>query len=158
MGILLHKGRSTAECVIDWFIFDVSTKTGANAEVIAAKSDTTGNMNKFGQLPEDMGIHYPYCSDHSFHLTCKKLYQDVTFEEGGLPNINSPSTCVEKAHKLVMFFNKSTQATAKLKLAQPLLSSVANTNVSYPCIVILHQDITDALVVHSLYDSAFVGA
>ena len=93
MGILLHKGRSTAECVIDWFIFDVSTKTGANAEVIAAKSDTTGNMNKFGQLPEDMGIHYPYCSDHSFHLTCKKLYQDVTFEEHVLPNINSPSAC-----------------------------------------------------------------
>ena len=87
-------------------------------------------MNKFGQLLEDMGIYHPYCSDHIFHLTCKKLYQDVTFEEGGLQNINSPSACVKKARKLVMFFNKSTQATAKLKLAQQLLSSVTNNDIS----------------------------
>ena len=65
----------------------------------------------------------------------------MTFEEGGLPNINSPSACVKKAHKLVMFFNKSTQAMDKLKLTQQLLSAVTNNNVSDSGIVILLQDV-----------------
>ena len=118
LGMFLHKGWSTAESIIDRFIFDVSTKIGANAEVFATTSDTMGNMKLFGQILEDLGIQHPYCSDHIFYLTCKKLYNDVTFEEGVLPNINSPSACVQKARKLVIFFNKSTQAMAKLKLAQ----------------------------------------
>ena len=118
-----------------------STKIGANAEVFATTSDTTGSMNLFGQMLEDMGIRHPCCSDHIFHLNCKKLYNDVTFEEGGLPNINSPSTCVKMARKLIMFFNKSTQAMAKLKPAQQLLSSVANNNVSDSGIVVLLQDV-----------------
>ena len=135
LGMFLHQGRSTAECIIDRFVSDVSTKIGATADVFATTSDTTGSMNLFGQMLEDMGIHHPYCSDHIFHLTCKKLYNDVTFEEGGLLNINSPSACVKMARKLVMFFNKSTQAMAKLKLAQQLLSSVDNNNNSDSSVV-----------------------
>ena len=65
----------------------------------------------------------------------------MTFEEDGLPNINSPSACVKMARKLVMFFNKSTQAMAKLKVVQQLLSSVANNNVSDSGIVVLLQDV-----------------
>ena len=135
LGMFLHQGRSTAECIIDRFVSDISTKIGATADVFATTSDTTGSMNLFGLMLEEQGIHHPYCSDHVFHLTCKKLCNDETFEEGGLLNINSPSACVKMARKLVMFFNKSTQAMAKLKLAQQLLSSGHNNNNSDSSVV-----------------------
>ena len=69
------------------FAFNVSTKIGNNAEVFATTSDTNGNMNKFGQLREEMGIILPYCSDHVCHLTLKKLHEDITYEEGWIDNI-----------------------------------------------------------------------
>ena len=82
--MFLHEGRSIAECIIDQFVLDVSTKISVDAEVFATTSDTTCNMNLFCQMLEEMGIHHLYCSDNIFHLTCKKVYNDVTFEEGGL--------------------------------------------------------------------------
>ena len=41
-------------------------------------------MNKCSQLFEEMEIHRLYCSDHMFHLTSKKLHEDITYEEGGI--------------------------------------------------------------------------
>ena len=47
LGMLLHQGRSTAECIIDRFVSDVSTNISATADVFATTSDTTGSMNLF---------------------------------------------------------------------------------------------------------------
>ena len=73
-----------------------------------------------------MGIYHLYCSDHISHLICDRLYDSKTYGVGGCQNTNSPLTCVKGACRLVVFFNKSTQATAKLKLAQHSLSQVVN--------------------------------
>ena len=99
----------TSEHASDRLSFNASTKIGNNDEVFAVLSDTTGDMNKFGQLLEQIGTHQPYCINHTFHFTCKKLHEDVIFEEGRTPSIGSAPVYTKKTRKLVVLFNKTAQ-------------------------------------------------
>ena len=139
--MIYHNGRRAVECAIERFAFDAATKIGSNSEYLAALSDTTGNMNKFCQLLEEMHTHCPYFSDYVLHLTWKKLYEDVAYEEGGAASMCIAAVCAKKAWKLVMFLNKCTQEIAKLKLAQQLLSTAHASNRSFSAINVLLQDI-----------------
>ena len=77
---MLHdNGQSVAEYISDRFAFDVSIKIDTSTKVFTATSGDASSISKFSSWLEDLGIHHPYCSDHMFHLTCKKLCKDVTF-------------------------------------------------------------------------------
>jgi len=96
LGMFLHEGRSTGESIIDQFTINTLKRIAKDANIFATTSDTTGNMNKFGMLLEEMGIIYPYCCDHNFHLTCKLKYDDRTFQEGvfdSLASMVGPCCC-----------------------------------------------------------------
>ena len=61
-----------------------------------------------------MNIHHIYCADHVLHLTCKICYEKEEI-------FGDAYSSIEKARKLVSYFNKSTQALEKLKTSQELL-------------------------------------
>ena len=113
LGMFLHEGKSTApdleKAFVDTCLKELKVKVG---NIFAGTTDTTANMNSFGQLLEDMGIEHVYCTDHVLQLTCKQCYDSVveTFGPG--------SVSVTKARAIVTFFNSSTQATEKLKKKQ----------------------------------------
>ena len=47
-----YNGRLVAEYSRDWLVFNVSAKIGTRAEIFAAESYDTRNINKFGELIE----------------------------------------------------------------------------------------------------------
>ena len=74
--------------------------------VIAVVTDTTGNMNTFGQYLQQRGVKHLYCVNHVLHLNAKLAYVDS--------NLPGSGNAIKVAHSLVEYFTKSTQAMGKL--------------------------------------------
>lgn len=79
--------------------------------VIAVVTDTTGNMNTFGEYLRQKNVTHLYCVDHNLHLTAK-----LAFDDRNLPDSES---AMKAARGIVEYFTKSTQATEKLLKMQP---------------------------------------
>jgi len=118
-GVFLHEGGSNAEQLEKDFLntWHVILKNG-EANVFAATTDTTGNMNSFGMRMEKHGFHHICCSDHVMHLTASlviKSKKNKRLEEAvGEELVES----IEKARAHVKCLNKSTQGLKKLKSLQ----------------------------------------
>jgi hypothetical protein len=76
----LHEGGSSTEDLRDAFLihlFRDDCKFDLNKmNIVACARDTTGNMNKFSRLLEDLGVSHIFCADHVLQLTAKKAYLD----------------------------------------------------------------------------------
>ena len=123
LGIFLHEGGTDADELEIEFLDLCMNSVNLNAsKIFAITTDTTGNMNSFGRKLERRGMNHVYCTDHLLQLTCKLCYSNVTDTFG-----ECFASSVEKARNMVTFFNKSTQATAKLKQKQLVLDSCEGT-------------------------------
>jgi hypothetical protein len=117
LGMFLHEGGSTSDkLALDFVELHYNKLKTSDAKIFAITTDTTSNMNKFGEKLEGMGVSHIYCTDHVLQLTCKKLYEKKAELDQLLGNDFADS--VTKARALVTFFNQSTQALEKLKKAQ----------------------------------------
>ena len=58
--MVLHKGKSKAEAIIEKFLTDTTNFINESTKILATTSDSTGNMNKFGIGLEQLGIFHPY--------------------------------------------------------------------------------------------------
>ena len=75
LGLFLHEGHSTGAHIFEQFLTDISRELNDKSiDVFAVTSDTTGNMNKFGEMLEAESVFHCYCSDHLLHLTANKCY------------------------------------------------------------------------------------
>lgn len=74
--------------------------------VVAVVTDTTGNMNTFGEYLRQRGVKHLYCVDHVLHLNAKLAYVDSNLPDSG--------NAMKTARSLVEYFTKSTQAMGKL--------------------------------------------
>lgn len=122
LGMFLHEGETNAEkLAMDFVDLHFNKVKASEAKIFAVTTDTTANMNKFGQELEGMGICHVYCTDHVLQLTCKLLYEK---KKGDLEEVLGPdyARSVTKARAIVSFFNQSTQALEKLKKAQSTLN------------------------------------
>jgi hypothetical protein len=88
--------------------------------IVAVVTDTTGNMNTFGQSLRDVGVTHLYCVDHVLHLNAKHAYND-----DNLPNSDN---AMRAARSLVEYFTKSTQAMDKLLQQQRVNPMYAGRN------------------------------
>jgi len=77
LGMCLHTGTSKGSDIFDKLLTDMTKYVKENATVFAVTSDTTGNMNKFGQILEEGNVHHCYCTDHVLNLTCGLLYKKI---------------------------------------------------------------------------------
>ncbi|KAL3759277.1 hypothetical protein ACHAWU_002078 [Discostella pseudostelligera] len=73
--------------------------------VVAVVTDTTGNMNTFGEYLRQRGVKHLYCVDHVLHLNAKLAYVD-----SNLPGSGNAM----KAARSLEYFTKSTQAMGKI--------------------------------------------
>jgi hypothetical protein len=84
---------------------------GFNVEfIVAVVTDTTGNMNTFGEALRQKGVTHLYCVDHVLHLKAKHAYND--------DNLPHCGNAMRTAHSLVEYFTKSTQTMGKLMQQQ----------------------------------------
>ena len=74
--------------------------------VVAVVTDTTGNMNTFGEYLRRRGVRHLYCVDHVLHLNAKLAYVDS--------NLPGSGNAMKVARSLVEYFTKSTQAMGKI--------------------------------------------
>ena len=75
LGCFLHEGESQSESLVDDFAVKIFRECGFDmVNISAVVSDTTGNMNKFGKMLEDLNIPHIYCTDHVLQLTAKIAY------------------------------------------------------------------------------------
>ena len=113
MGCFLHEGESDHSNLVDDFAAKLFTDCGFdNLIITAVVSDTTGNMNKFGELLEEMDISHIYCTDHVLQLTAKKA-----FYESGNEYENHEGMMV-KVRSLIEHASRSHLFTEKLLPAQ----------------------------------------
>lgn len=85
--------------VFDLYDFDLKY-------VVAVVTDTTGNMNTFGECLRQKGVAHLYCVDHVLNLNSKLAYNDT--------NLPDSVNAMKSARALVEYFTKSTQAMEKL--------------------------------------------
>ena len=85
--------------VFDLFDFDLKY-------VVAVVTDTTGNMNTFGECLRQKGVAHLYCVDHVLNLNSKLAYSDT--------NLPDADNAMKAARSMVETFTKSTQAMDKL--------------------------------------------
>ena len=67
--------------------------------VVAVVTDTTGNMNTFGEYLSQRGVCHLYCVDHVLHLNAKLAYLDANLPDSG--------NAMKSARNLVEYFTKS---------------------------------------------------
>jgi hypothetical protein len=94
--------------VFDLFNFDLKY-------VVAVVTDTTGNMNTFGECLRQKGVAHLYCVDHVLNLNSKLAYNDT--------NLPDADNAMKAARNLVETFTKSTQAMEKLLQQQRVNSN-----------------------------------
>ena len=126
LGMFLHEGRTQATDCIDQFMVDVAREISKEATIFAVTTDTDATMNAFGQLLEEKHILHLYCTDHVFHLTCKLCYLKDSFGD------DVEISAVQKATKIVSYFNQSTQALERIKTAQRSLQCYAGKEAKKP--------------------------
>lgn len=128
LGMFLHQGGTTSANLDAAYedLKEVRLKLNGVADIFAATTDTTANMNKFGIALEERGVHHVYCTDHVLQLTCKLCYEKApaagSFGEEFFAS-------VQKARAIVSFINSSSQALEKLKSYQKTLDSFAGQKV-----------------------------
>ena len=113
LGCFLHTGKSDAENLLDDFAIKIFTDCGFDElDVCAIVSDTTGNMNKFGELLDDLHILHIYCTDHVLQLTAKKAFFESKNEYDGHEGM------MIKARALIEHASRSPSFCEKLLSAQ----------------------------------------
>ena len=126
LGCWLHEGDSKAVTLVDDFVTKLFKKCNlTTAKLSAVVSDTTGNMNLFGQLLEDLNIPHIYCTDHVLQCTAKIAFPDKAFnrfttnnDTNNMDNENEKFHLMKKCRDLVKLFTKSTQKQDLLLLQQ----------------------------------------
>ena len=126
LGCWLHEGNSKAVSLVDDFVTKLFKKCNlTTAKLSAVVSDTTGNMNLFGQLLEDLNIPHIYCTDHVLQCTAKIAFPDTAFnrftnnsDTNQIENGNDKFHLMKKCRDLVKLFTKSTQKQELLLLQQ----------------------------------------
>ena len=71
----MHTGTSKGSDIFEKLLTDMTEYVKDNASMFAATSDTTGNMNKFGQILEKGNVRHCHYMDHVLNLTCGLLYK-----------------------------------------------------------------------------------
>ena len=113
LGCFLHEGESQSESLVDDFAVKIFRECGFDmVNISAVVSDTTGNMNKFGKMLEDLNIPHIYCTDHVLQLTAKIAYYEKDIDDGPQFDI------MKKVRRLIDHFSRSHLMTEKLKKAQ----------------------------------------
>ena len=121
LAITVHSGTQKGTDVVKKFAEDASEYFRSHKNIVACTTDTTGNMNIFLDNLSEKGTHGVYCTDHVLALSCKFLYDDTAFKDGGLDDLRSAAAAVKQARLLVKFFNKSNKAMQALRKQQALL-------------------------------------
>lgn len=120
LGCWLHEGNSESETLIDDFVSKLFEKCQlTTAKISAVVSDTTANMNLFGELLEKQNIPHIYCTDHVIQCTAKMAFKDRNFfydvdHNNNIYNEHQQNQSekfklMEKCRKLVEIFSKSCQ-------------------------------------------------
>lgn len=117
LGCFLHTGDMKAESVLDDLLQKLFVQGGLREKInlVAVVSDTTGNMNKFGMILEEMNVPHLYCADHVLQLTAKDAYSNMAFSQGSVR-----SDVMTKARALVDHIRSSNQKVENLKNHQKL--------------------------------------
>jgi hypothetical protein len=110
LGFYLHEGRTRGEDIANLFVQDFERYNFDLSYVVAIVTDTTGNMNTFGQHLRSLGVIHLYCVDHNLHLCAKLAFDDN--------NIPGSAQVMKTARSLCEYFDKSSQASDKLKAQQ----------------------------------------
>lgn len=132
LGCFLHEGESTSDDVLDDFAVKLFQNCGfKDLKVSAVVTDTTGNMNLFGQMLEDLKIPHIYCTDHILHLIAKKAFYAKNTKQ-----CNSYSV-MKKLKELVKHFHASPKNTEELCKAQKVLRDVYCRDGKRPVRVII---------------------
>lgn len=132
LGCFLHEGESTSDEVLDDFAVKLFQECGFdNLNISAVVTDTTGNMNLFGQMLEDLKIPHIYCTDHVLHLSARKAFY--------LKNTASCNSyqVMKKVKDLVKHFHLSPKNTDELCKAQKSLKEIYCRDGKKPVRVIM---------------------
>ena len=125
LGCWLHEGNSKATSLIDDFITKLFKKCDlSTAKLSAVVTDTTGNMNLFGKMLEELHIPHIYCTDHVLQCTAKIALTDTAFK-----NVDSSSEnfqLMKKCRDIVKLFTKSSQKQDLLLLQQKNMAIYRN--------------------------------
>ena len=80
LGCFLHEGDGTAENVINKMAWQLVDDCGLDTKKISCfVTDTTGNMNLFGEKCEEIGIPHIYCTDHNLQCTAVLAFKDENY-------------------------------------------------------------------------------
>ena len=119
LGCFLHEGESTSDNVLDDFAVKLFQECGfSKLKIVAVVSDTTGNMNLFGTMLEELGIPHIYCTDHLLHLIARKAFYSKK------NSYCNSYEVMKKVRELIKHFHGSPKNTAMLKDAQKSLSNI----------------------------------
>ena len=120
LGVFLHEGSSDSESLVDDFAIKIFKDCGfGDINISAMVSDTTGNMNKFGQLLEALHIPHVYCTDHVLQLSAKIAFYDKNQHD------ERHHEMMNKVKSLVELMSRSNVIAEKLKIAQTRLDEYA---------------------------------
>ena len=117
LGCWLHEGDSKATSLVDDFVTKLFKKCDlTTAKLSAVVTDTTGNMNLFGKMLEELDIPHIYCTDHVLQCTAKMAFRDTAFNNYVTSNTTlnvEPEVekfeLMKKCRDLVKLFTKSSQ-------------------------------------------------
>ena len=121
LGVFLHEGSSDSDSLVDDFAIKIFKDCGfSDLNISAVVSDTTGNMNRFGQMLETLQIPHIYCTDHVLQLSAKIAFYDSKQHD------QRHSEMMKKVKSLVEFISRSNLISEKLKKAQTILEEYSN--------------------------------
>ena len=142
LGCWLHQGDSEAKTLVDDFAVKLFKECGfIDAKIVAVVSDTTSNMNKFGELLEERNLPHIYCTDHVLQLSAKLAFEDKNFKRAEqsvyvyqqTENVENRSCLVmKKSRRIVEIFSCSTQNMDKLICTQTEGGCIQSILILYP--------------------------
>jgi hypothetical protein len=110
----VHEGTTAGDRIGEQFIEMFNSYELDLKFITAVVTDTTGNMNTFGQYLHARGVIHLYCVDHNLHLCAKMAFNDA--------NLPDSSNVMKTAREVIEYFTKSTQAMSKLMNQQRALN------------------------------------
>ena len=85
LGCFLHVGETKSEDALHDFAFRLIRDSNLDyRKMTAIATDTTANMNKFGELCEKENIPHVHCIDHVLQLTAVKAFKDENYDNHSL--------------------------------------------------------------------------
>ena len=110
LGCWLHEGNSSATTLVDDFLSKLFQKCRlSSAKISAVVSDTTANMNLFGQILKDINVPHIYCTDHIIQCTTKKAFANSNYISTDQDSNHNGFRLMSKCRSLVELFSKSCQ-------------------------------------------------